>query len=61
MANENDEFLIQRNIDRFTRLLQSEEDANKRATLTQLLEEERAKQVIASPHSDARSAGSGDP
>ncbi len=53
MSNDYDDFLIQRNIDRFIRLLESEEDAQKRATLAQLLAEERAKMVSASPQPDA--------
>jgi len=43
MSKEYDDFLIQQNIDRFSRLLESEQDPKKRATLSQLLEEERAK------------------
>ncbi len=51
MSSEYDEFLIQRNIDRFIRLLETEEDAQKRATLSQLLAEERAKIDSATPES----------
>lgn len=53
MSSEYDDFLIQRNIDRFIRLLESEENAQKRATLAQLLAEERAKMASALPQTDA--------
>ncbi len=53
MSNEYDDFLIPRNIDQFTRLLESEENAQKRATLAQLLAKERAKMASASPKTDA--------
>lgn len=53
MSNEYDDFVIQRKIDRFSRLLESEEGAQRRATLTQLLEEERAKIDGASQNSEA--------
>ncbi len=53
MSKTHDDFLIQRNIDRFTRLLETEDDAKKRATLSQLLEEERAKQDNSPPDPDA--------
>ena len=53
MSKTHDDFLIQRNIDRFTRLLETEDDTKKRATLSQLLEEERAKQGNSPPEPDA--------
>lgn len=45
MSKEYDDFLVQQNIDRFSRLLESEQNPKKRATLSQLLAEERAKMV----------------
>lgn len=52
MSKEYDDFLIQQNIDRFSRLLESEQDPKMRATLSQLLEEERAKMVGSSMYRD---------
>lgn len=53
MSNEDEDFVVLRNIDRFTRLLASEGNSEKRATLKILLQEERAKQGKSSPPTDA--------
>jgi hypothetical protein len=53
MSKEYDDFLVQQNIDRFTRLLEAEKNTEKRATLTQLLQEERAKMNSFSQSRDA--------
>lgn len=45
MSSDDDQFVVQRNMERFKRLLASEKDANKRGTLMQLLREEKAKQI----------------
>lgn len=43
MSIEEQDFVVERNIERFTRLLTTEKDHEKRAMLLQLLREEQAK------------------
>ena len=57
MSSDDDQFVVQRNMKRFKRLLASEKNANKRATLMQLLREEKAKQID-SPSGNTCSHGS---
>jgi len=45
VSNEDHDFVVQRNIERYSRLLASEKDKQKRATLQKLLSEEQAKQA----------------
>ena len=45
MSNEDHDFVVQLNIERYSRLLASEKHKQKRTTLQKLLSEERAKQA----------------
>ena len=45
MSSDDDQFVVQRNMERFKRLLACDKDVSKRATLKQLLREEKAKQI----------------
>ena len=53
MSQEDQNFLVQRNIERFSRLLKAERDAERRSTLKQLLREEREKRDGFSSESDS--------
>ncbi|CAN0583044.1 unnamed protein product, partial [Laminaria digitata] len=52
VSNEYRDFIFQRNMERFSQLLAIEKDQKKRATLSQLLREERAKRDKSSLHSE---------